>query len=208
MTNTNNMKKNKFLKRSLRDKSSVEQLTPYKRSAVWGRSLQRNVGMVAVILMVLSLLVTACSKPEKKELAGTWCWGATTGGFGGWCYTPVSEGFEAELVFKGGTFTFYKDGKKITSGAYSINYDLDVSQNTNKSGKDEPFYSWFRFKIPEAQVKKISDATYGKITLASSNPSGLAATLGYDEEVGQVFSLCDDMCDGFCYTFVKKDAGR
>ena len=203
-----------FIEQPRRGKTHEVQLTPYKavgRSMGMGTSnktASHRTGLSTIIVLVLAVLATACSKPEKKELAGTWCWGATTGGFGGWCYTPVSEGFEAELVFKGGTFTFYKDGKKITSGAYSINYDLDVSQNTNKSGKDEPFYSWFRFKIPEAQVKKISDATYGKITLASSNPSGLAATLGYDEEVGQVFSLCDDACDGFCYTFVKKDAVR
>ena len=158
--------------------------------------------------MLLVLLATACSKPEKKELAGTWRWVATTGGFGGWCYTPESEGFEAEIVFKGGTFTFYKDGEKVTSGAYSINYDLDVSQYTNKSDDDEPFYSWFGFRISETHAKKISDATYGKITLYGS-PSSLLATIGYDEEVGQVFSLCDyGMTDGFCYTFVKKDAGR
>ena len=112
------MKKNIFLEQPRRGKTHEMLITPCQRSAVWGRSPQRSVGMVAVILLVLSVLVTACSKPEKKVLAGTWRWVATTGGIGGWCYTPESEGFEAEFVFKGGTFTFYKDGEKVTSGRH------------------------------------------------------------------------------------------
>jgi len=147
---------------------------------------------VAVIL--LALLVTACSKPEKQELSGTWRWKSTMGGFAGDTFTPESEGFEAEFVFKGGTFTFYKDGKKVTSGAYSINYDIDVSRYQD---------SRFRFKISDAQVKKISDATYGKITLVS-NPSGLVANFGYSEAQEEVLSLRDGRSDGYTCTFVKK----
>ena len=74
------------------------------------------------IITALAVLATACSKPEKKELAGTWQWYCTSGGIAGVFYTPESEGFETELVFKGGHFTFYKDGKKITSGTYRIDY--------------------------------------------------------------------------------------
>ena len=57
----------------------------------------------AVIL--LALLATACNKPEKKELVGTWQWYCTSGGIAGVNYTPESEGFEAKLVFT----------KKVTS---------------------------------------------------------------------------------------------
>ena len=113
---------------------------------------------VAVIL--LAVLATACSKPENKELAGTWRWTSTTGGIAGVFYTPESEGFEAEIVFKGSQFTFYKDGKKVTSGTYRIDYDED---DTYYIG-NKPFYSRFRFHISGAQVKKISEATNGTIS--------------------------------------------
>ena len=190
--------KNIFLEQPRRGKTHEMLITPCQRSAVWGRSPQRSVGMVAVILLVLSVLVTACSKPEKKVLAGTWRWVATTGGIGGWCYTPESEGFEAEFVFKGGTFTFYKDGEKVTSGTYHIDYDVDETIYTN-----EPFYSCFniRFHLTEAQWKKVAEAFNGKLSLCSFK---YLATLGYSEAEGQVFSLCDECCDGFCYTFVKE----
>ena len=189
------MKRNRFLEQSRRDKTHEVQLTPYKRSAVWGRSLQRNVGMVAVILLVLSLIVTACSKPEKQELAGSWRWTSTMGGFAGDTFTPESEGFEAEFVFKGGTFTFYKDGKKVTSGAYSIiDYDIDITHYYN---------SCFRFKISGTQLEKISKATNGKISFLM-DPMGVIAYLNYSETDEEVLSLCDDACDGYCSTFVKK----
>ena len=190
------MRNNIFLEQSLGDKSSVEQSIPHK-------SVFRSVGTVTVILLVLSVLVTACSKPEKKELAGTWRWVATTGGIGGWCYTPESEGFEAEFAFKGNQFTFYKDGKKVTSGTDRIDYDVDETYYINKGGVDDPFYSRFRFHISGAQVKKISEATNGTISFFMK-PTGLIGFIGYSEAEGQVFSLCDDVCDGFCNTFVKK----
>ncbi len=190
------MNNNKFLEQSRRDNTHNVQLTPHKAKG-------RNVGMIAVILLVLSMLATACSKPEKKELVGTWKWGATTGGIGGWCYTPVSEGFEAEIVFKGNQFTFYKNGEKVTSGTYHIDYDVDETFYTNKGDKDEPFYSWFniRFNLTEAQCRKMSEATNGKISLCADK---FLAAIGYSEEVGQLFTISEYMFDGFCYTFVKE----
>ena len=191
------MKRNIFLEQSRRDKNSVEQITPHKAAG-------RSVGMVAVILLVLSVLATACSKPENKELAGTWRWTSTTGGIAGVFYTPESEGFEAEIVFKGSQFTFYKDGKRVTSGMYRIDYDEDETYYIG----NKPFYSRFRFHISGAQVKKISEATNGTISFHMT-PTGLIGFIGYNSEAeGQVFSLCDDLSDGFCNTFVKKDAGR
>ena len=189
------MKKNRFLEQSRRDKTHEVQLTPYKRSAVWGRSPQRNVGMVAVILLVLSLIVTACSKPEKQELSGSWRWTSTSGGFAGDTFTPESEGFEAEFVFKGSTFTFYKDGKKVTSGIYHIDEDED--------GGYYPYYSSFRFRISIAQFEKISKATNGKISFLM-DPRGIIGYISYSGADGQALHLCDDACDGYCSTFVKK----
>ena len=74
----------------------------------------KNIIRITVIA-ALAILATACNKPEKQALAGTWQWYCTSGGIAGVIpYTPESEGFEAELVFKGNQFTFYKDGKKVT----------------------------------------------------------------------------------------------
>lgn len=181
---------------SSRGKSSVNQPIPHKRSAVRG---------VAILLMAIAFLMTACTKPEKKELAGIWRWTATTGGIAGVWFTPESEGFEAELAFNGSRFTLLKDGEKVVSGTYHIDYDVDETLYTNKGDQDEPFYSWFniRFRLTESQHQKIAEAFNGKISLAT--PHKFLATLGYSEAEGQVFSMCEDgMYDGFCYTFLKK----
>ncbi|MBO7445426.1 MAG: hypothetical protein J6T86_03345 [Bacteroidales bacterium] len=181
---------------SSRGKSSTGQVTTPKRSAVWS---------VAVLLMAVAFLMAACTKPEKKALDGTWRWTVTTGGIAGVWFTPESEGFEAELVFNGSSFTLFKDGEAVASGTYHIDYDVDETLYTDKGDQDEPFYSWFniRFRLTESQHKKIAEAFNGKISLAT--PHKFLATLGYSEAEGQVFSMCEDgMYDGFCYTFVKK----
>lgn len=216
------MKKNNFIEQSRRDSTHEVQLTPYKAEGcsvgmipstkAEGRSMgsgtcvkatSHSMRMVTIILLALSLLAVSCNKPEKKELAGTWRWTSTTGGIGGWCYTPESEGFEAEIVFKGSQFTFYKDGKKVVSGTYHIDYKVDESLYTNKGNNNGPFYSWFniRFHLTEAQWKKMSEATDGTISLSAYK---LIANLGYSEAEGQVLSICNECCDGFCNTFVKK----
>ena len=216
------MKKINFIEQSRRDDTHEVQLTPYKaagrsmgsetNTTVTGRSMGsetnttaagRSMGIVTIIILALSLLAVSCSKPEKKELAGTWRWTSTSGGIGGWYYTPESEGFEAEIVFKGSQFTFYKDGKKVVSGTYHIDYKVDESLYTNKGNNNGPFYSWFniRFHLTDAQCKKMAEATDGKISLCACE---FVASLGYSEADGQVFSLCDNMYDGFTYTFVKK----
>ena len=163
----------------------------------------KRITKITTLLLLLVLLVTSCNKPEKKELVGNWRWTSTTGGIGGWCYTPESEGFEAEIVFKGSQFTFYKDGKKVVSGSYRIDYDVDETYYTNKDEKDGSFYSWFniRFHLTEAQCKKMSEATNGTISLCAYK---FLATLGYSEADGEVLSICDNMADGFCTSFVKK----
>lgn len=215
------MKKNNFIEQSRRDNTHEVQLTPYKAEGcsvgmipstkVEGRSMGmktknsgRIMGLASIIVLVLAVLLTACNKPEKTHLSGTWRWTQTSGGIGGWYYTPESEGFEAEIVFKGSSFTLYKDGERVTSGTYHIDHDVDDRIYTDKRKGDEPFYSWFyiRFHLTEAQCKKMSEATDGKISLCWHK---YLATLGYSEAEGEVLSLCEAHCnDGFCNTFVKK----
>ena len=199
-----------FIEQPRRGKTHEVQLTPYKaegRSMGTGTSnkaANHRTGLSTIIVLVMAVLTTACTKPEKKVLAGTWQWTATTGGIAGVWFTPESEGFEAEIVFNGSSFTLLKDGEKVVSGTYRIDYDVDETFYTNKGDQDEPFYSWFniRFQLTQAQHKKIADAFNGKISLAT--PHKFLATLGYSEAEGQVFSMCDGMYDGFCYTFLKK----
>ena len=157
-----------------------------------------------VAMILLTLLAAACSKPEKHELEGTWQWTQTSGGLAGVNYTPESEGFNAEIVFKGSHFTFYKDGEKVVSGTYHIDNDVDETMYTNKGGKDEPLYSWFhiRFNLTDAQCKKIWEATEGKISLLCGYKC--LGTLDNSEAEGQVFSISDNMADGYIYSFVKK----
>ena len=81
---------------------------------------------------------------------------------------------------------------------------VDEAMYTNKGGKDEPLYSWFhiRFNLNNAQCKKISEATDGKISLLCAYKC--LGTLGYSEAEGQVFTITDNMVDGFTSSFVKK----
>lgn len=190
-----------ILKQSRRDTPHKVQATLLKAESrsVERTTIGRNVWMATVTLLLV-ILSTACNKPEKQALLGTWQWKCTSGGIGGWLYSPETEGFTAEIVFKGGRFTFYKDGEKVTSGPYQIVYDVDETIYTNKGGGNEPFYSWFSFHIPETQCKMIAEATCGKVAPASPN----VASLGYSEAEGPVFSICDNSYDGFAITFVKK----
>ena len=55
------MKKNIFLKQSLKDKRSVERITPHKSAGC-------SVWRITVFLLVISVLATACNKPEKPTL--------------------------------------------------------------------------------------------------------------------------------------------
>jgi hypothetical protein len=155
------------------------------------------------VIAALAVLATACSKPEMQMLEGTWQWTQTSGGIGGDNYTPESEGFNAEIVFKGSHFTFYKDGEKVVSGTYHIDDDVYINF-TNKSGEDESLYSWFhiRFNLTDAQCKKIWEATEGKISLLCGYKC--LGTLGNNEAEGQVLTISDNMADGYIYSFVKK----
>ena len=150
------------------------------------------------VIAALAVLATACSKPEMQMLEGTWQWTQTSGGIAGVNYTPESEGFEAELVFKGNQFTFYKDGEKVTSGNYQID-GWETNEEDEMPHPDVLFRSTIRF--PETKCKEIANATDGKISL---NPSGVVLldilTDDYQELTFHNYNLVDD----FLVTFVKK----
>lgn len=151
------------------------------------------------IAMLLAVIVTAC-KPEKDGLDGTWLWASTSGGLVGVSYTPESEGFDAQFVFKDGRFSFYKDGKKVASGSYQTVCDIDETIYTNPDNGNGVYHVWFSLHIPEAQCRKITEATNGII---APHPSSVA-TIGHSEAAGRTLSLCDNCYDGFCLYFVEK----
>lgn len=125
--------------------------------------MKRATKFVAVIL--LTLLATACNKPEKEKLAGNWRWTySSAGGCFGETHISESAGFEVEIVFTGGNFTLYKNGEKITSGSFQIQQDEDNSFN---SKSDATYHRQFLLKLnlTGLQVKKIEEATDDKIHL-------------------------------------------
>ena len=146
------------------------------------------------VIAALAVLAVACSKPEMKELVGTWQWYCTSGGIAGVNYTPESEGFEAELVFKGNQFTFYKDGKKVTSGSYRIDVS-DCPEVLTECGNATSCV----LHLPDAQCEKIAKATDGKIV---PFPSSSAVINSFSDDVS--LTLWDNMIDGFSIAFVKK----
>ena len=82
--------------------------------------MRQTMKFTAVIL--LALLATACSKPEKHELEGTWQWTCTSGSIAGVNYTPETEGFNAKIVFKGSNSLFTKMGKKSLPAFIELTY--------------------------------------------------------------------------------------
>ena len=188
------MKRNIFLKQSLGNKSSVEQSIPHK-------SVFRSVGTVTVILLVLSVLVTACSKPEKEELIGTWRWTSTQGGIAGDTFTPESAGFDVTIVFKGGTFTLYKDGKKITTCSYQINYEDNRSIFGQSKGECHTVFP-IQLNIAEWQHKKIAEATNHNIHFMMMS---LADIIHYDDpSKNDVLKISDNCDDGYTCSFERE----
>ena len=155
--------------------------------------MRQTMKFTAVIL--LALLATACSKPEKHELEGTWQWTCTSGSIAGVNYTPETEGFNAKIVFKGSKFTFYKDGEKVTSGSYRIDVS-DCPEVLTECGNATSCV----LHLPEEQCEKIAKATDGKIVVV---PSGSAIINSFSNEVS--LTLWDNMIDGFSSAFVKKN---
>ncbi len=154
----------------------------------------KNIIRITVIA-ALAVLATACSKPEKKALIGTWQWTCTSGSIAGVNYTPETEGFNAEIVFKGSKFTFYKDGEKVTSGSYRIDVS-DCPEVLTECGNATSCV----LHLPEEQCEKIAKATDGKIVVV---PSGSAVINSFSNEVS--LTLWDNMIDGFSSAFVKKN---
>ncbi|MBR4646163.1 MAG: hypothetical protein IKO75_03540 [Bacteroidales bacterium] len=153
----------------------------------------KNIIRITVIA-ALAILATACNKLEKQALAGTWQWTCTSGSIAGVNYTPETEGFNAEIVFKGSKFTFYKDGEKVTSGSYRI--DVSDCEVLTECGNATSCV----LHLPEEQCEKIAKATDGKIVVV---PSGSAIINSFSNEVS--LTLWDNMIDGFSSAFVKKN---
>lgn len=152
-------------------------------------------------IMLLVLLVTACSKPEKEELIGTWRWTSTQGGIAGDTFTPESAGFDVTIVFKGGTFTLYKDGKKITTCSYQINYEDNRSIFGQSKGECHTVFP-IQLNIAEWQHKKIAEATNHNIHFMIRS---LADIIRYDDSSKKdVLKISDNCDDGYTCSFERE----
>ena len=109
---------------------------------------------------------------------------------------------EAEIVFKGSSFTFYKDGKKITSGSYQI----------KDSDDDFPFWGYtngvyhtpfsIKLNLAEWQTKKISEATNHAIFIWDWLSADIVR---YDDPSKNLKLLFREKhVDGFIYSFERK----
>lgn len=160
----------------------------------------KNIIKTAVVA-ALAVLAVACSKPEKLMLEGTWRWTSTTGTLLGIHLTPETEGFNAEIVFKGSKFTFYKDGEKITSGNYQID-GWETNEEDEMPHPDVLFRSTIRF--PEAKCEEIAKATDGKIYLNPISLALLDVFTSYDGDYKELTLRDYSLVDDFRVTFVKK----
>jgi len=157
----------------------------------------KNIVKIAV-MMLLVVMATAC-KSEKQELSGTWRWSQTSGGFAGVQYSPETEGFDAEITFKNGRFTFYKDGHKVTSGAYQVTFDVDGTILHEEADGDYT-HVWFSLSLPASCIWKVMAATNNKIPLSHKS----SAIISYDNSSNnQILTLSDNGYDGYSITFVK-----
>ena len=154
----------------------------------------KNIIKISIIAM-LAVLATACSKPEKQALEGTWQWTCTSGGLDGNIFTPETVGFNVEIVFKNNRFTFYKDGKKITSCAYRIDKEVTSTGSISDFGNS----SFFTLYLPEKHCEKIRDATWGAVAIFPKSPAAVKSS-GNVEELLLYYILSD----GYCYNFVKQ----
>ena len=155
--------------------------------------MKHTMKFAAVIL--LTLLATACNKPEKQALEGTWQWTRTSGGIDGNIFTPETVGFNVEIVFKSNRFIFYKDGKKITSCAYRIDKEITSTGSISDSSNS----SFFTLYLPEKHCEKIRDATWGAVAIFPKSPAAVKSS-GNVEELSIYYILSD----GYCYNFVKQ----
>ncbi len=149
------------------------------------------------IIATLAVFATACNKPEKQALTGTWQWTRTYGGIAGVNYTPESEGFNAEIVFKGGKFTFYKDGNKVTSASYRIEKCDPPYPTEMPTIGTELFYI---LHVP-ADREKIAEATDSKINLA---PTNFAYLYSVSPDFWELTLNDYNVNDGFQTSFKKK----
>ena len=84
----------------------------------------KNPLIVFLCCVFSMLLLAACSK-DNSQLRGKWRWVETSNSVTGTQVTPESDGMEVELLFTDNTVTAYKDGKKIASGPYAIEQQIN-----------------------------------------------------------------------------------
>ncbi|WP_430411560.1 hypothetical protein [Kordia sp.] len=64
--------------------------------------------------------IAASDLPTNARVIGNWNWISSSGGIGGWTYTPDSTGDTQRLEITDSTITFYKNGEETFTDTYTI----------------------------------------------------------------------------------------
>ena len=83
-----------------------------------------------LLVLAFSLLIGCSDNDEpslQSKLIGEWNWTATSGGIGGWLYTPESTGEEQSIIITDNSIKKYVDGMLVNE----LNYTIDQVESSN-----------------------------------------------------------------------------
>ncbi|MDC9721667.1 MAG: hypothetical protein PSN34_02685 [Urechidicola sp.] len=88
-----------------------------------------------LLLLAITLLVGCTNDDDSNinsKLIGEWNWIETSGGIGGWYYTPESTGEERSIIITNNIIKKYVDGELVAE----LNYTID-QVNSPYGGYDD-----------------------------------------------------------------------
>lgn len=93
-----------------------------------------------LFLFLVSISFISCSNDDNvtnistsEKILGVWNWDKSTGGFGGWTYTPESTGDTQRLEITGTTLKKYINDELV----YETNYTIELRESVLFSGMHE-----------------------------------------------------------------------
>ena len=79
--------------------------------------------LVIGFVLLLAACRSASFEPSADRLSGTWRWVESTGGIGGFRYTPASLHYNVELRFAGGQVSALRNDSLKSTSAFTIRGD-------------------------------------------------------------------------------------
>jgi hypothetical protein len=78
------------------------------------------------LLLFIGIMLVSCSNDDDNapdtsaKIIGNWNWIISSGGIGGWTYTPQSTGNTQRLEISSTTIKYYTNGDLVSESAYTI----------------------------------------------------------------------------------------